>query len=122
MSVIDAAQLNRPLRRLRQAHPGAAAFAEDAFVRDLVVLRPAAQVLGCDFLQPFPGFLATACAARVIAWVVWLPPETQVHGRFLAELPQVISHFSHGTPSISAVTRWTSCTDSVPRLPMPDWM
>ena len=37
-------------------------------------------------------------------------------------LPQVTSTFSHGMPSISADTRWQSLTDSVPRLPMPDWM
>src|ERR1700730_5012969 len=54
--------------------------------------------------------------------MVWLPPEGQLHGRFLAVLPQVISHFSHGMPSISAVTRWVSLTDAVPRLPIPDWM
>ena len=33
---------------------------------------------------------ATACAARVMAWVVWLPPEGQVHGRFFDVLPQVM--------------------------------
>ena len=102
--------------------PGAAALTEDAFVRDLVILRIATEILRGNLLQSLPALLATACAARVMAWVVWLPPETQVHGRFLAELPHVISTFSQGTPSISAVTRWTSCTDSVPRLPMPDWM
>ena len=65
---------------------------------------------------------ATAYAARVIAWVVWLPPEGHVHGRFFDVLPQVMSHFSQGTPISSATTRCTSVQDSVPRLPMPDWM
>jgi hypothetical protein len=45
-----------------------------------------------------------------------------VDGRFLAVLPQVTSHFSHGMPTSSAEMRWQSNTDSVPRLPMPDWM
>src|ERR1700680_2940925 len=57
-----------------------------------------------------------------MACVVWLPPDGQVHGRFFPVCPQVISHFSQGMPRISAVTRWQSLTDSVPRLPMPDWM
>ncbi len=65
--------------------------------------------------------VAAACAARVIACVVWLPAEMQVHGRFLAVLPHTTSHCSHGTPSISAATRCTSMTECVPRLPMPDW-
>ena len=42
--------------------------------------------------------MPAAYAARVMACVVWLPPETQVQGRFFAVLPQVMSHFSHGTP------------------------
>src|SRR5436190_5813006 len=63
-----------------------------------------------------------ACAARVIAWVVWLPPCPQVFGTFFDVLPHVTSHFSQGTPSTSATTRCTSKTDSVPRLPMPDWI
>src|SRR5258708_15818962 len=66
--------------------------------------------------------MATACAARVMACVVWLPPDTQVHGRFLLVLPHSTSHFSHGTPRTSATTRCTSLMDSVPRLPVPDWM
>src|SRR4029434_10421218 len=53
--------------------------------------------------------------------MVWLPPETQLQGRFLDVSPHVISTFSQGTPSISAVTRWQSDQDSVPRLPMPVW-
>ena len=39
-----------------------------------------------------------------------------------AVLPQVISHFSHGTPRISAVTRCVSLTEAVPRFPIPDCM
>ena len=66
--------------------------------------------------------VATACAARVIACVVWLPPDTQLHGRFLDVSPHVRTTFSHGTPIISAATRWQSENDSVPRLPMPVWM
>src|SRR5439155_383771 len=62
------------------------------------------------------------CAARVVACVVWLPPDTQLHGRFLEVSPQAISTFSQGTPSISAATRWQSDHDSVPRLPTPVWM
>ena len=65
---------------------------------------------------------AAACAARVIACVVWLPPETQVHGRFCEVSPQAMTTLSHGMPIISAATRCTSKTDSVPRLPTPDWM
>src|SRR5882724_2183289 len=75
--------------------------------------------ISCSFL--FPS-MATACAARVMACVVWLPPETQVHGRFLLVLPHSTSHFSHGTPRTSATTRCTSLIDSVPRLPIPDWI
>ena len=37
--------------------------------------------------------VAAACAARVIAWIVWLPPETQLHGRFFDVSPQVSSTF-----------------------------
>jgi hypothetical protein len=49
--------------------------------------------------------LAAACAARVVACVVWLPPDTQLHGRFLDVSPQAISTFSQGMPNISAETR-----------------
>src|SRR6185437_12328988 len=66
--------------------------------------------------------MATACAARVMACVVWLPPETQVHGRFFDVFPHSTSHFSQGTPRTSATTRWTSLMDSVPKLPIPDWI
>src|SRR5689334_8437637 len=66
--------------------------------------------------------LAAACAARVIASVVWLPPDTHDHGRFLLVSPQATSHSSHGMPIISAATRFVSEYDSVPRLPTPLWM
>ena len=49
--------------------------------------------------------VAAACAARVIACVVWLPPETHVHGRCCEVSPQATTTFSHGTPSISAAGR-----------------
>ena len=64
--------------------------------------------------------LAAACAARVMACVVRLPPEMQVQGKSLLVSPQVSSTFSQGTPSSSAETRWTSDTDSLPKFPMPD--
>src|SRR5919197_483527 len=51
-----------------------------------------------------------------------LPPDTQLHGRFCPVLPHVTTTFSHGTPSMSAATRCVSVNDSVPRLPIPDWM
>ena len=70
----------------------------------------------------FFASIAAAWAARVIAWIVWLPPEMHVHGRCLAVLPHVMSHFSHGTSRISATTRCTSITEWVPRLPTPDWI
>jgi hypothetical protein len=35
--------------------------------------------------------------------------------------PHTTSQISHGTPSTSAPARCTSITDSVPRLPMPEW-
>ena len=109
VAVVNSAQLDRVLGGLRQSHAGAAAFAEHALVGDFIILGLSAKIFRGDLLQlllarPSPP----RDAARVIACVVWLPPETQVHGRFFAELPQVISHFSHGTPSISAATRWTS--------------
>src|SRR5438067_13820794 len=75
--------------------------------------------ISCSF---FTASMPAACAARVCACVVWLPPETQLHGRFCPVLPHVTTTFSHGTPSISAATRCVSLNDSVPRLPMPDWM
>ena len=51
VTVVDAAQLDGVLRRLRQRHALAAALVEDAFVRDFVLLRLAAVGLGRDFLQ-----------------------------------------------------------------------
>ena len=106
VAIVDATQLNRMLGGLRQAH---------ARVRRLCGRRARSRLRNpracrreswprfpeVSFLPPF----ATACAARVIAWVVWLPPDTQVQGRSFAVLPQTMSHFSQGTPSISALTR-----------------
>src|SRR5262245_14354649 len=68
----------------------------------------------------FTALVPTACAARVMACVVWLPPDEQVHGRFLLVFPHTTSHCSHGTPINSAATRCTSLIACVPRLPMPD--
>ena len=45
--------------------------------------------ISCSF---FLASLAAACAARVIACVVWLPPCPQVFGRYFDVLPQVTSH------------------------------
>ena len=45
VAVVDAAQLDGALGGLRQRHAGAAAFAEDALVGDLVVLGLAAEIL-----------------------------------------------------------------------------
>ena len=42
--------------------------------------------ISCSF---FFASVAAACAARVIACVVWLPPWLQVYGRFFEVLPQV---------------------------------
>src|SRR4051812_6661248 len=56
VSVVDSTKLDRALRGFRQAHPGAAALAEDAFVRNLIVFRFAAEFLGCNFLQPLAAF------------------------------------------------------------------
>src|SRR5581483_3959724 len=61
--------------------------------------------ISCSFLMPSE---AAACAARVCAWMVWLPPDTHDHGRFLDVSPQTRSHFSHGMPIISAATRIVS--------------
>ena len=63
---------------------------------------------------------AAAWLARVIAWMVWLPSDVQVHGTCLLVSPQTTSTFSHGTSRISAGTRATSMTEWVPRLPAPD--
>ena len=51
MSVIFPTQLNRMLRRLGQGDAAAATFAKDAFVRNLILLRFPAKLLGCNLLQ-----------------------------------------------------------------------
>jgi hypothetical protein len=58
----------------------------------------------------------------VCACVVWLPPDTHDHGSGCDVSPHDTTTCSHGIPIISAATRWVSENDSVPRLPMPDWM
>ena len=78
---------------------------------------PSARAATCSFLM---ASVAAACAARVMACVVWLPPEMHVHGRCFDVLPQVTSTISHGMPSSSADARCTPLTDSEPKLPMPD--
>src|ERR1700733_194388 len=52
MAVVDAAEFNRVLRGLRQSHAHATAFAENAFVRDHILLWLAAQFLRRDLLKP----------------------------------------------------------------------
>ena len=48
--------MHSALGGLRQCHAGAAVLlAEDALVRDFVILRAAAETLGRDFLEPLPG-------------------------------------------------------------------
>ena len=102
VAVVDAAELDGALRGLRQGHARAAAFAEDALVRHLVILGLAAEILRGDLLQ----FLASRPspprdAARVMAWVVWLPPEMQRPRQILrrvapgdvALLPRHAEHF-----------------------------
>src|ERR1700735_1144610 len=54
VTVVDAAELDRALSRLRQCHAAAVALAEDALARDLVVLGSAAETLRCDLLQLLP--------------------------------------------------------------------
>ena len=52
--------------------------------------------------------MPAACAARVIACVVWLPPWPQVFGRFFDGVaPRDVALSPSGMPSISAATRWT---------------
>ena len=65
MAVVDAAQLNRALSGLRQRHAAAVALAEDALVRDLVILGPAAETLRRDLLQLLPRVhRGRVCGAR----------------------------------------------------------
>ena len=59
--------------------------------------------------------------ARVMAWVVWLPTDMQLHGMCFDVLPKFTSTLSHGTASTSAATRARSMQECVPRLPTPDW-
>ena len=122
VAVVLAAELDRLLRRLRERHAAARAATRARW------RRCSARVCRRGSSRQSPAASSSrrspaACAARVIAWVVWLPPDTQLHGRFLPVLPQVTSHFSHGMPDHLGRRRdGTSLIDSVPRLPMPDWM
>src|SRR5260370_11360123 len=50
VAVVDATQLNRVLRGLRQSHTGAT-LAENTLIGDLVLLRFATKLLGRDFLE-----------------------------------------------------------------------
>ncbi len=58
VAVVDAAQLDRLLRRLRKAQARAAAFAGDAQVGDLVIVRLPAQLLRRHFFQPLHALQA----------------------------------------------------------------
>ena len=55
VAIVFAAEFNRALRRLRKSHPRAGALAEDALIRDLVILGFAAQALRGDLLELLPG-------------------------------------------------------------------
>ncbi len=123
VAVVDAAQFDGALGGLRQGHARAAALAEDALAAHFVIFGLAAEILGRDLLQLVLGIHARRRTPRA-SWREWsgCRPRDRSTAGSRPVLPQVISHFSHGTPRISAVTRWQSLTDSVPRLPMPDWM
>jgi hypothetical protein len=83
----------------------AAPFTRDALAGHDVVFGTAAQIFRGDLLQLLDPVARRGVRARVIACVVWLPPDTQLHGRFLEVSPQVTVHFSQGMPIISAATR-----------------
>ena len=86
--------------------------AGDAFICDDVILGLAAEILGRNLLQLY-GCRRMLRRARRASWRGLLtPPEGHVHGKFFDVLPQVSSHFSHGTPRSSATTRCTSVQDS----------
>ena len=119
VAVVLAAELDRLLRRLRQRH-AAPPPAEDAFVGDLVVLRPAAERLRRDLLQLLlrVGGRRMRRARHARGWS-GCRRDTSTAGSSPCG-PRSRSTFSHGMPSISADTRWQSLIDSVPRLPIPD--
>ena len=101
----------------------AAAAARHALVGDRVAVRAAAERLRRDLLQLLDARRSPRRAPRASSRASsgCRPTRTSTAGA-CDVLPQVTSTFSHGMPSISAATRCTSITDSVPRLPMPDWM
>ena len=119
VAVERAAELDRLLRRLRERH--AAPAAGHASARDLVRRGTAAERLRGDLLQ---------LALRVHPRRVRRPASSRASSGCRLKyrstagcatvLPQVTSTCSHGTPRISADTRCTSITDSVPKFPMPD--
>src|SRR6266850_4084321 len=73
--------------------------------------------ISCSFSR---ASVAPARFARVIACVVWLPTDMQLHGRFFEVLPQLTTIFSHGMARTSPATRARSIIECVPRLPTPD--
>ncbi len=123
VAVVDAAQFDGALGSLRQRHAGAAAFADRRARRPLRNLRACRRdpwprsAAACPW-HPVPPHKPRASSR---AWSGCRPKDSST-ADCCPVLPQVISHFSQGMPRISAVTRWQSLTDSVPRLPMPDWM
>ena len=94
----------------------------DALVRHLVLFGIAAVNFRGNLLQ-LPDRVGSRRMRRARMRVRRLAAARDAAPRqVLAVLPQVSSTFSHGMPTISAETRWQSLIDSVPRLPMPDWM
>jgi hypothetical protein len=51
VAVVNAAEFDGALRRLREGHAASAALVEDALVGDVIVFRLAAEILSGDFLQ-----------------------------------------------------------------------
>ena len=79
VAVVDAAQLNGALGRLREAQARAAALAEYALVGNFIIFRLAARL----FSRRSPSASAcipsaTAYDARLMVWVVVLPPDAHV--------------------------------------------
>src|ERR1035437_6518972 len=65
VAIVDAAELNRVLRGLRQSHAGASAVAKYALVGNIIILRLAAELIGCNLLEFLPGIhrgrIGSAC-------------------------------------------------------------
>lgn len=96
VAVVGAAEFDRLLRDFREAER------TDLAVGHLVAGGRAAAHLAATSCSLVLRSVAAAWAARVMACTVWLPADTQVHGRPLAELPQTTSNCSHGVSSTSA--------------------